>query len=150
MIAKENDIKQVELDITLYSSRITENIDMQLRIDEIEDRYNFNNIGYEQKVQSSKNCPDNLRTLEEVECLKVAIKKNIAINKRVDNWINIPKRQIERDVIRLLLIDNKSFGEVQAIVDRGRKQVYNIKSNALRQIAVRKNNITHKLPISYP
>lgn len=149
MLINQNEIKQIELDIMLYNSRITDNIDMQLRIDEIQDRYNFNNIGYEQKVQSSKICPDNLRTLEEVECLKVCIKRNIAINKRVDNWINIPKRRIERDVVRLLLIENKSFGEVQAIVDRGRKQVYNLKSNALRQIAVKKNDITHKLPTSY-
>lgn len=143
-------IKKIELDIMMYSIRNTENIDMQLKIEEIKDGYNFNSIGYEQKVQSSKSCPDNLRTLEEVEGLERAIKRNIAINKKVDNWINIPKRALEREVVKLLLIEHKSFGEVQDIVDRGRKQVYNIKRNALRQIMIRNNKITHKLPINYP
>lgn len=151
MIKEERDIiKQLELDIMMYSIRKTENIDMQLRIEEIKDGYNFNGIGYEQKVQSSKSCPDNLRTLEEIEQLERAIKRNVAINKKIDNWINIPKRILEKNVIKLLLIEHRSFAEVQEIIDRGRKQVYTIKINALRQIMIKNNEITHKLPINYP
>ena len=103
---KEYDI---EKELALYKLRKVEIEDMKLKIEEIKLGENFNPIGYEEKVQSSKKgCTNNDKDMELIQKLEQDIKRKCIANKRVDNILSVLESD-EYEVIETLKIDKLSL-----------------------------------------
>lgn len=103
---KEYDI---EKELALYKLRKVEIEDMKLKIEEIKLGENFNPIGYEEKVQSSKKgCTNNDKDMELIQKLEQDIKRKCIANKRVDNILSVLESD-EYEVIETLKIDKLSI-----------------------------------------
>ena len=105
-VKKEYDI---EKELALYKLRKVEIEDMKLKIEEIKLGENFNPIGYEEKVQSSKKgCTNNDKDMELIQKLEQDIKRKCIANKRVDNILSVLESD-EYEVIETLKIDKLSI-----------------------------------------
>ena len=107
---KEYDI---EKELALYKLRVVEIEDMKLKIEEIKLGENFNPIGYEEKVQSSKKrCINNDKDMEMIDMLEREIRRKQIANKRIDNILSVLNKD-EYDAIKTLKIDKYSFSDTQ-------------------------------------
>lgn len=120
----------IKTEIMLYNIRKVAIEDMKLRIDEIKLGDNFNEIGYDEKFQSSKNCPNNDRDMNEIERLEKKIKLMELGNRRVDNNLKMLDG-IELEVIDRLLIRKESKSKVARTIDRTVRQVNRILAKAI-------------------
>lgn len=101
---------EIQKELALYRLREIQNEDMKLKIEEIKLGDNFNEISYEDKVQSSSKCKNNDTDYFKIKQLERKIKKNEIANKRVDNILS--------------LLDQELFNLVKAIcIDKKRKTV---------------------------
>lgn len=127
----------IRTEIKLYRIREVAIEDMKLRISEIKLGDNFNEIGYEEKCQTSKTCPNNDKDMNNIERLTRKIKSMELANIRVDNVLN-SIGGIELDVVTRVFINAESKTKVAKHIDRTPRQVDRI---LLRAINIIENNI---------
>lgn len=120
-------------EIKLYPVRVVAIEDMKLKINVIKMGENFNEIGYEERCQSSKRCPNNDRDMNEVEKLTKKILIMEIGNKRVDNAINMLTGR-EHEVINRLFIKKQSKTEVAKAMDRSQRQINRLLNKAIKTI----------------
>lgn len=120
-------------EIKLYPVRVVAIEDMKLKINVIKMGENFNEIGYEERCQSSKRCPNNDRDMNEIERLNKKIKMMEIGNRRVDNAINMLSGR-EYEVINRLFLKKQSKTEVSKVMDRSQRQINRLLNKAIQTI----------------
>ncbi|MGL5084196.1 MAG: RNA polymerase subunit sigma [Clostridium sp.] len=123
----------IKTEIKLYRIREIAIEDLKLRIEEISKGNNFNEIGYDEKFQSSKSCPNNDKDMNDIERLTKKIKSMKIANKRVDNALKIING-IELEVVTRLLIKSESTTKVAKKVGRTPRHVERILDRAIKSI----------------
>lgn len=125
--------EEIKRDFALYKQREVEIEDMKLKIEELKLGDNLNPISLEQKVTSSKSCPNNDSSMFLIENLEKKIRLYEIKNRRVDNLLKLLEEN-EKKVIKILLIEKESRTKAKKILDRTGRQLNRYLKSGLDKI----------------
>lgn len=129
----ENNHELIKKEFMLYKIREVEIEDMKLQIEELKLSDALNPICLEERVSSSKNCPNNDSNFFKIESLEKKIHLYSIKNKRVENALRVLNK-FEQEVVQLLLIEKKSKTQVKKMLDRTSRQINRYLNSALDKI----------------
>lgn len=127
-------IKEIEKNLMLYPIREVKIEDMKLQLRELEMGATIKAQGYEETVQTSKQCSNNDKLIYEKERITKLLDFYIIANARVDNWIKCIKRQVAKDVVINTCIKKMAKSRVAASIDRSTRQVDNLYKEGINEI----------------
>ena len=125
--------------LALYPVRAVKIEDMELNIKELELGEALSSMGFEERVQTSRNCKNNDEILFKIENLKTKINLYKTQNLRVERLLNYIKNEKQRIVIEGLYLKGKSKTAISREIDRTRKQVENLCKQGLENILIAEN-----------
>jgi DNA-directed RNA polymerase specialized sigma subunit len=127
--------EKVKRELLLYRLREIEIEDMKLKIEELKVGEQIGSSGFEERVQTSMNCTNNDKIMNQIETLENKIKFNEIANKRVDNALKVLS-DAEIQVVKMLLVEKNSISETTKKLYRSKRQVYYILDQAINKIKI--------------
>lgn len=119
---EEKVLEEIKKDFAMYKQREVEIEDMRLKIEELKIGDKLNPISLEERVTSSKSCPNNDSSMYLIENLEKKIRLYEIKNRRVDNLLKLLDES-EKKVIKILLIEKESKTKAKKILDRTGRQL---------------------------
>lgn len=126
-------VENIKKELMLYRLREVEIEDISLKMEELKLGEKFSPMSYEERVQTSRNCPNNDAMMGEIEKLEFEKNKKIIANQRVSNYLKI-LNGVELEVVKMLLIDKKSKTVTVKTLDRSSRQIERILNRALNKL----------------
>lgn len=127
--------KKVRKELALYKLREIEILDMKLKIEELKVGEQLGAMGFEERVQTSINCKNNDYVMNQIESLEKKIELYELANQRVDNALSALS-DVERQVVKMVIIDKSSIAEATKKLFRSRRQIYYILDQAISKLSI--------------
>lgn len=145
-------MEEIERMLMLYPIRKAKIEDMKLQLEEMEFEYSLKAQQYEERVQTSPQCPNNDTLLLQKERIEKLIRYNEITCKRVEKWLDYIREEKAREVIRNICFLKKSKSDTARIIDRSIKQVSNLYKKGLEEIhktlTLDDSNLIEKLQVN--
>lgn len=132
---KTEEYNRIKKEFMLYRVREVEIEDIKLKIEQLEIGDQLGAMGFEERVQTSKNCPNNDMAMNQIENLKKKVKFYELANQRVDNALK-SLEDVERQVVTMIFIDKNSMSETIKKLYRSKRQIYYILNNSISKMKI--------------
>jgi len=126
---------KIKKELMLYRVREVEIQDIKLKIEQLEIGDQLGAMGFEERVQTSRTCPNNDMAMNQIENFKKKVKFYELANQRVDNALKLLE-DVERQVVTMIFIDKNSMAVTIKKLYRSKRQIYYILNQSINKMRI--------------